>query len=104
METALSKGTNLYKTLRVASLPGGRRGKHHDLTVGIVRELKAAREGMALVIPLANVGGVELGNLRSAVHRAASTDNLEIETQADEENLYVWLRKDPAPAMMQKTR
>jgi hypothetical protein len=79
--------------MSVANLPVGRRGKHYDLTEGIVRELKAAKEGMALIVPLADVGGVELANLRSAVHRAASADNLEIETQADEKNFYVWLRK-----------
>ena len=84
---------NLYKTMKVGSLPTGRRGKHYDLTEGIVRELKAVKEGMALIVPLASVGGVELANLRSAVHRAASADNLEIETQADEKNFYVWLRK-----------
>jgi hypothetical protein len=28
------------------------------------------------------------------VHRAASGAKLEIETQADAENFYVWLRKD----------
>jgi len=79
--------------MKVANLPIGRRGKHYDLTEGIIRELKAVEEGMALIIPLASVGGVELANLRSAVHRAASADNLEIETQADEKNFYVWLRK-----------
>ena len=62
-----------------------------------MRELKALKPGMALIVPLASVGGVELANLRSAVHRAASADQLEIETQADEKNFYVWLRKGPAP-------
>jgi hypothetical protein len=98
VDTPNIKSANLYKSVRVASLPNGRRGKHHDLTGGIVRELKALKEGMALVIPLANVGGVEMANLRSAVHRAASADNLEIETQADETNFYVWLRKRSRPA------
>jgi len=92
------KSANLYKSVRVASLPIGRRGKHHDLTGGIVRELKALKEGMALIIPLENVGGVELANLRSAVHRAASADNLEIETQADAKNFYVWLRNGSPPS------
>src|SRR5262249_28722889 len=91
------KIAKVYKSVRVDSLPSGRRGKHYDLTDGIVRELKAVKEGMALVIPLANVGGVELANLRSAVHRAASVDKLEIETQADEKNFYVWLRKRSLP-------
>ena len=82
-----TRNANLYRSVSVGSLPTGRRGKHHDLTVGIVRELKAVKEGMALVIPMSNVG-VELANLRSA-------DNLEIETQADKKNFYVWVRKRP---------
>ena len=96
MDTLRTKSVNLYKTMRVDALPSGRRGKHFDLTEGIVRELKALKQGTALIVPLANVGGVELANLRSAVHRAASADDLEIETQADEKNFYVWLRKGPA--------
>ena len=97
MDTPKIKSANLYKSMKVANLPNGRRGKHYDLTEGIVRELKAVKEGMALIVPLAAVGDVQLANLRSAVHRAASADNLEIETQADEKNLYVWLRKVSRP-------
>ncbi len=97
MDKPNGNGSKLYKSVRVASLPSRRQGKHHDLTEGIVRELKEVKEGMALVIPLASVGGVELANLRSAVHRAASADNLEIETQADEKNFYVWRRKASLP-------
>lgn len=48
--------------------------------------MKVLREGMALEAPLANVGGVELGNLRSAVHRAAAAENLAIQTQSDATN------------------
>ena len=98
MDTPRNKSTNLYRTMSVDGLPSGRRGKHYDLTDGIVRELKAVKEGMALIVPLASVAGVELANLRSAVHRAASADNLEIETQADEKNFYVWLRKGSRPS------
>ena len=97
MDKPKIKSANLYKSTKVANLPSGRRGKHYDLTEGIVRELKAVKEGMALIVPLADVGGVELANLRSAVHRAASADKLDIETQADEKNFYVWLRKRLAP-------
>jgi hypothetical protein len=38
---------------------------------------------------LSKVGGVELANLRSAVHRAAEVEKLAIETQSDEKNFYV---------------
>jgi len=81
----------LYHSVRVVSLGNRRRGKHHDLVGGIMQELKALRAGSALVIPLADVGGVELGNLRAAVHRAAAADNLAIQTQSDEKNFYVWI-------------
>jgi hypothetical protein len=57
---------------------------------GIVSELKAAPPGSALEIPLAEVGGIGLANLRSAVHRASTAESLAIETLADEKNFYVW--------------
>jgi len=39
------------------------------------------------------VGGIGLANLRSAVHRASTSHELEIETLADEKNFYVWRKK-----------
>ena len=79
-----------YRQLAVAELDRGRRGKHHDLVLGILNELKMAAPGSALEIPLAEVGGIGLANLRSAVHRASSAEDLAIETLADEKNFYVW--------------
>jgi hypothetical protein len=46
--------------------------------------------GSALEIPLADVGGVGLATLRSAVHRAATSSGLQIETVADDGKFYVW--------------
>ena len=79
-----------YRQVDSVDLDRGRRGKHHDLVQGILQELKTAPEGAALEIPLADVGGIGLANLRSAVHRAASGDGLVIETLADANNFYVW--------------
>ena len=79
-----------YRRVEVAGLDRGRRGKHHDLVQGIVRELEMAPAGSAIEIPLAEVGDVGLANLRSAVHRAATSGGLAIETLADEKNFYVW--------------
>ena len=67
-----------------------RRGKHHELVQGILRELDMLSVGSAMEIPLWDVGGIGVANLRSAVHRAANAHRLEIETLADEENSYVW--------------
>ena len=78
------------------SLGAGRGGKHHDLMEGILRELKMLKEGSALEIPLSKVDGVELANLRSAVHRAAADNGVNIQTKADEKNLYVWIDARPS--------
>jgi hypothetical protein len=83
-----------YRRVEVSSLDRGRRGKHHDLIAGIFAELETAQSGSALEIPLADLG-VELANLRSAIHRAATSKSLLIETLADEKNFYVWKQSDP---------
>jgi hypothetical protein len=79
-----------YRVVDSSLLDRGRRGKHHDLIHGVIKELKAAEDGSALEIPLDDVGGIGLANLRSAVHRGASAIGLEIETLADKKNFYVW--------------
>lgn len=82
-----------YRQVDIAGLKRGRRGKHHDLVQGIVQELTTLQPGSALEIPLSSVGDVGLANLRSAVHRAAASVGLEIETVADEGKFYVWKAK-----------
>jgi hypothetical protein len=62
---------------------------------GIMRELKMLKEGSALEIPLSSVDGVEMANLRSAVHRAANDVGVNIQTKSDEKNLYVWIDQRP---------
>src|SRR4051812_1395210 len=79
-----------YRRVDVETLDRRRRGKHHELVVGIVQELKTLAPGSAMEIPLAEVGGIGLANLRSAVHRASTSQRLEIETLADDKNFYVW--------------
>jgi hypothetical protein len=79
-----------YRQVAIAGLKTGRHGKHHELVKGIVQELVTLKPGSALEIPLADVGGIGLANLRSAVHRAAASNNLNIETVADDEKFYVW--------------
>ena len=79
-----------YRRVEISGLDRGRRGKHHELVEGILAELEMAQPGSALEIPLADVGGIGLPNLRSAVHRAAISKGISIETLADEKNFYVW--------------
>jgi hypothetical protein len=87
---ALPQPVLKYRQVAAADLSRGRRGKHHALVQGILQELKTAAPGSALEIPLDEVGGIGLANLRSAVHRATTADGLEVETLADEKNFYVW--------------
>ena len=79
-----------YRRVVIADLDKGRKGKHHELVQGILRELEMLSEGAAMEIPLADVGGIGLANLRSAVHRAATAQGIEIQTLADDRNFYVW--------------
>ena len=95
MDKPMTKDAKLYRSVKVASLGTGRRGKHHDLMGGIIRELKMLKDGSALEIPLSNVDGVEMANLRSAVHRAATDVGVNIQTKSDEKNLYVWVEERP---------
>lgn len=87
----MNANPRLYRSVKIANLTTTRKGKHHDLMAGIIRELKLLKAGSALEIPLSNVGGVGMANLRSAIHRAATADKLSIQTQADDKNFYVWI-------------
>jgi flagellar basal body P-ring protein FlgI len=79
-----------YEHVILADIRRNRRGKHHDLVVGIFQDLKSLPKGSALKIPLAEVDGTTLANLRSAVHRASASRGLGIETSSDGKNFYIW--------------
>ncbi len=81
-----------YRHVELSSLRTGRRGKHHELVERILQELAAVPSGSALQIPLAEVE-IGLANVRSAVHRGATANGLEIETLADGQNFYVFKKK-----------
>jgi hypothetical protein len=91
-ETGGRNQKNLPKYDRVilADIRRTRRGKHHDLLGRIFEDLESLPEGSAIKIPLTEVDGTTLANLRSAVHRASTSKGLGIETLSDEENFYIW--------------
>jgi hypothetical protein len=91
VKTSESSNPKPYQSVKIANLGNRRRGKHRDLTDGIIQQLKTLQRGLALEIPLDSVDGVDLADLRSAVHRAATAENVPIETQSDEKNFYVWI-------------
>ncbi len=79
-----------YERVILANVRRNRRGKHHDLIQGIFRDLETLPVGSAIKLPLAEVDGITLANLRSAVHRASTARGLDIETLSDEANFYIW--------------
>jgi hypothetical protein len=82
-----------YERVILADIRRGRRGKHHDLVAGIFQDLESLPAGSAIKIPLTEVDGTTLANLRSAVHRASTSRGLGIETLSDEESFYIWKGK-----------
>lgn len=90
-----SPGRSRYKRVQVEALNRGRKGKHHELVSGIIAELRTSPLGAALEIPMADVGGIGLPNLRSAVHRASAAAGIPIGTLADGSYFYVW-KKQPS--------
>jgi hypothetical protein len=79
-----------YDRVVLANVRRNRRGKHHDLIQGIFQDLETLPAGSAIKIPLSQVDGITLANLRSAVHRASTSRSLEVETLSDEDNFYIW--------------
>ncbi len=84
------KNSAKYERVFLADIRRSRRGKHHDLVGGIFQDLESLPVGSAIKIPLTEVDGITLANLRSAVHRASASRGLGIETLSDEENFYIW--------------
>jgi hypothetical protein len=79
-----------YDRVVLANLRRSRHGKHHDLLQGVFEDLQTLPGGSAIKIPLAELDGITLANLRSAVHRASASRSLAIETLSDEDNFYIW--------------
>ena len=52
MDKPMIKDAKLYRSVQVASLGTGRRGKHHDLMGGIMRELKMLKAMQPFLDPL----------------------------------------------------
>jgi hypothetical protein len=79
-----------YDRIVLTDIRKTRRGKHHDLVGGIFQDLETLPEGSAIKIPLSEIDGIALANLRSAVHRASTARGLGIETLSDQQNFYIW--------------
>lgn len=92
-----------FKRTRVADLRQGRRGKHHDVVVPIVEEIRTLPDGEAIEIPL-SAFDMELVDLRSALVKAASSRGLKIATYSDDTTLFAWRRTGATRAYERATK
>jgi hypothetical protein len=89
-EGQFSGNKHEYEEVPLSELRRGRRGKHHEIIISILKRLEAVSPRSAVKIPLSSAKGVSLANLRAAVTRAATARGLCVQTYSDGENLYVW--------------
>ncbi len=78
------------ESVPLSDLPRARRGKHFELMQDVLKGLAALPSQSALKVPL---GIYSAKDLRSAVIRAATSQQIEIASRSDEKNLYVWKRQ-----------
>lgn len=92
-----------YETISLSELRQGRVGKHRELVENVLKQLRALPEGEAIKIPLASVNGLSKANLRSAIMRAALSQEMRLSTYSDSNCFYVW-RKTKSTARYERTR
>jgi hypothetical protein len=78
-----------FDSVLQADVPKGRDGKHKQIILRILGDLKLVTEGSALKIPLSELPDTK-ENIRSALSRAARKAKVDIATSSDERFLYVW--------------
>lgn len=78
-----------FETLSQSDLPNGRRGKHHQLILQVLDDLKQLEDGRAIKIPLADFEGT-VADIRSAILRATKKKSLNIATSSDDSFFYLW--------------
>jgi hypothetical protein len=78
-----------FKTTAVANVPTGRKGKHHDIVIAILKDLDGLQQGMALKIPIAELPDT-IVNVRSALNRETRKLGKDVPTATDETYFYIW--------------
>ena len=80
-----------FPSVPLIELPAGNT-KYGQIISQVLNDLRKLGEDQALKIDLRIAGGSKKADLRSALHRAAKKEGLELATTSDYENLYVFRR------------
>lgn len=78
-----------FKSILQVNVPKGRDGKHKEIVTQLLSDIARLEPGTALKIPLAELPDSKQ-NIRSALSRAASQQNLNLATSSNDEFLFVW--------------
>ena len=78
-----------FESILQANVPKGRDGKHKEIITQLLNDIAKLGSGSALKIPLSQLPDTKQ-NIRSALSRAASQQNIGLATSSDNEFLYVW--------------
>jgi hypothetical protein len=88
-----------FESVLQIDVPKGREGKHKQIVDRLLREIGQLKPGMAMKIPLSELPDTK-ENIRSALSRAASHNQIDIATSSNDEYLYIWKKSDqdtPSP-------
>jgi hypothetical protein len=78
-----------FNTTIRADIPQGRNGKHKEIVLTLLRDLRQLKAGAALKVPISDLPDTK-ENIRSALNRATRKAGLKVATAADHDFLYVW--------------
>ena len=79
-----------FAAVEQLDVPHGRKGKHRTMVSRILEDLSNRTQQQAVRVPLSNLEGEKIQNLRSALNRVSRLKKLPIATASDEKYLYVW--------------
>jgi hypothetical protein len=78
-----------FESMLQDDVPKGRDGKHKQIVSQLLSDIAQLNPGSALKIPVDQLPDTKQ-NIRSALSRAASQQNINLATSSDNEFLYVW--------------
>jgi hypothetical protein len=74
----------------ITSIPHGRRGKHNLIIANILADLDRLDMETAILVPLDNMNGEKMENVRSALNRATRQKKISVSTSTDDKYFYIW--------------